>query len=60
VLSDPNVAPRLAETKAAGEVKALDEFFEMMRNDSDRAFYGYNVPTHQFLAHRALCSAIRV
>ncbi|ELR12906.1 translation factor pelota, putative [Acanthamoeba castellanii str. Neff] len=42
VLSDPNVAPRLAETKAAGEVKALDEFFEMMRNDSDRAFYGYN------------------
>ncbi len=44
MLSDPNVAPRLAETKAAGEVKALDEFFEMMRNDSDRAFYGYNVP----------------
>lgn len=41
VLSDPNVAPRLADTKAASEVKALDEFFEMMRNDSDRAFYGY-------------------
>lgn len=43
VLSDAAVAPRLSETKAAGEVKALEEFFEMMRNDPDRAFYGYKV-----------------
>ena len=40
VLADPACAKRLADTKAAGEVKALEEFFEMMKVDPDRASYG--------------------
>lgn len=31
---------RLADTKAAGEVKALDDFYKMLQNEPDRAFYG--------------------
>ena len=31
---------KLAETKASGEVKALNEFYEMMKTEPDRAFYG--------------------
>ncbi|CAJ0572590.1 unnamed protein product, partial [Mesorhabditis spiculigera] len=41
VLEDPKVAARLAETKAQGEVKALKQFFDLMANDPDRAYYGY-------------------
>ncbi|KAK7474489.1 hypothetical protein BaRGS_00034243 [Batillaria attramentaria] len=40
VLSDPAVTARLADTKAAGEVKALDDFYQMLQSDPDRAFYG--------------------
>ena len=40
VLADPGVAAKLADTKAAGEVVALDRFLELLRNDPDRAFYG--------------------
>lgn len=40
VLSDPAVTARLADTKAAGEVKSLDDFYQMLQNDPDRAFYG--------------------
>ncbi|CAD5213907.1 unnamed protein product [Bursaphelenchus okinawaensis] len=42
ILADPNVASRLADTKAQEEVKALDTFLDLMNNDPDRAFYGYN------------------
>ncbi|CAD5219581.1 unnamed protein product [Bursaphelenchus xylophilus] len=42
VLADPNVSSRLADTKAQAEVKALDTFLDLMNNDPDRAFYGYN------------------
>jgi len=42
VLADPGIQSRLADTKAAGEVKALENFFEMLNADSGRAFYGYN------------------
>ncbi|XP_044173942.1 protein pelota homolog [Acropora millepora] len=40
VLSDPTVTARLAETKAAGEVKALDTFFSVLQTEPDRAYYG--------------------
>ncbi|ESP05086.1 hypothetical protein LOTGIDRAFT_208023 [Lottia gigantea] len=40
VLADPTVTARLADTKAAGEVRALDDFYQMLQNDPDRAFYG--------------------
>ncbi|CAI9718220.1 protein pelota homolog [Octopus vulgaris] len=40
VLQDPSMANRLADTKALGEVKALDDFYNMLVNDPDRAVYG--------------------
>ncbi|KAK7087533.1 protein pelota-like [Littorina saxatilis] len=40
VLNDPAVTARLSDTKALGEVKALDDFYQMLQNDPDRAFYG--------------------
>ncbi|XP_063448798.1 protein pelota-like [Mytilus edulis] len=40
VLQDPSLAPKLADTKALTEVKALDEFYQMLMNDADRASYG--------------------
>ncbi|XP_029462626.1 protein pelota homolog [Rhinatrema bivittatum] len=40
VLSDPTVTSRLADTKAAGEVKALEDFYKMLQQEPDRAFYG--------------------
>lgn len=42
VLADPAVTARLADTKAAGEVKALDTFFTMLQTEPDRAYYGIN------------------
>lgn len=39
-LCDPAVASRLSDTKAAGEVKALDDFYKMLQHEPDRAFYG--------------------
>jgi len=40
VLSDPAVAARLEDTKAAAEVRALNDFFRMLNTDPDRAAYG--------------------
>ncbi|XP_059143702.1 protein pelota homolog [Physella acuta] len=40
VLADPSIAVKLADTKAAGEVKALDDFYTMLQTDPDRAYYG--------------------
>ncbi|XP_062512262.1 protein pelota homolog [Corticium candelabrum] len=40
VLSDPAVAVKLADTKAAAEVRALDAFYAMLQNEPNRAFYG--------------------
>ncbi|RHY85112.1 hypothetical protein DYB26_016032, partial [Aphanomyces astaci] len=36
------VKVQLEDTKAAGDVKCLDTFFEMLHTDQDRAYYGYN------------------
>ncbi|KAI7881220.1 protein pelota [Mucor mucedo] len=41
VMQDASVQAKLADTKAAREVQALDKFYEMMNNDPDRAFYGF-------------------
>ncbi|CAL4104889.1 unnamed protein product [Meganyctiphanes norvegica] len=40
VLDDSSVTARLADTKAAGETRALQNFMMMMSNDPDRAYYG--------------------
>ncbi|XP_026864995.1 protein pelota homolog [Electrophorus electricus] len=40
VLSDPAVTNRLSDTKAAGEVKALEDFYKMLQHEPDKAFYG--------------------
>lgn len=40
ILSDPAMVEKLKDTKASSEVKALNDFFEMMKTDPDRAFYG--------------------
>uniref|UniRef100_A0A1I7TT25 Protein pelota homolog n=1 Tax=Caenorhabditis tropicalis TaxID=1561998 RepID=A0A1I7TT25_9PELO len=46
VLETPQVAARLADTKAQGEVKALNHFLELLSTEPDRAFYGYSHVNH--------------
>ncbi|KAI8576982.1 hypothetical protein K450DRAFT_254524 [Umbelopsis ramanniana AG] len=41
VMQDDSVKAKLADTKAAREVAALDKFYVMLNNDPDRAFYGF-------------------
>lgn len=41
IFEDPNLAPRLVETKALGEVKALEAFYQMLKVEPTRAYYGY-------------------
>lgn len=40
VLQDAAVQGKLADTKAAGDVKALDLFYSMLSSEPERAFYG--------------------
>ncbi|KAL3258950.1 hypothetical protein MRX96_016618 [Rhipicephalus microplus] len=40
ILQDPSVQSRLSDTKAAGEVKALEQFYQILQNEPSRAFYG--------------------
>jgi len=40
VLTDPAVAARLADTKAAGEIKALQDFYKTLQHEPDKACYG--------------------
>mmetsp|Transcript_71087 Transcript_71087/g.224785 ORF Transcript_71087/g.224785 Transcript_71087/m.224785 type:complete len:379 (+) Transcript_71087:403-1539(+) len=40
VLSSPTIMHQIKDTQALAEVKALEAFYEMMGNDSARAFYG--------------------
>lgn len=42
IMVDPLLQNRLVETKAAGEVKALESFYQMLSSEPDRAFYGPN------------------
>lgn len=41
VMQDPSVQAKLSDTKSAKEVQALDNFYEMMNVNPDRAYYGY-------------------
>ncbi|KAF0295775.1 Protein pelota [Amphibalanus amphitrite] len=41
VLQDPAVTARLSDTKAAGEVKALEQFYRTLQDDPAKAYYGY-------------------
>lgn len=40
LLSDPTVASMLTDTKATSEVRSLDNFYQMLKNDQNRAVYG--------------------
>ena len=40
IFEDPNLAPKLTDTKALGEVKALESFYQMLKLDPNRAYYG--------------------
>lgn len=43
VLKDPVVSAQLANTKAAEEVQALKDFFEMMHEEPERTVYGIRI-----------------
>lgn len=43
MLAQPAVQSRLADTKAAEEIRVLKSFFNMLRRDPERAYYGYKV-----------------
>nr|NP_001187651.1 protein pelota homolog [Ictalurus punctatus]ADO28936.1 pelota-like [Ictalurus punctatus] len=40
ILTDPIVMSKIANTKAAGEINALNDFYQMLKTDPSRAFYG--------------------
>lgn len=41
--------------QAAGEVKALEDFYKMLQHEPDRAFYGWvMMDSQQAVTHRAL------
>ncbi|GAB6030084.1 hypothetical protein CHUAL_005763 [Chamberlinius hualienensis] len=50
ILADPTVSLKLSDTKAAGEVKALETFHMMLQTEPSRAFYGM---THVMKANEA-------
>lgn len=41
MLSDPAVTSRMADTKAASEVRALENFYTVLQTEPSRAFYGW-------------------
>ncbi|OAY43875.1 protein PELOTA 1 [Manihot esculenta] len=51
VLDAPNVMNMIKDTKAAQEVRALEDFFNMLSNDPARACYG---PKHVEVAHERM------
>lgn len=53
MLADSAVLAQLADTKAATEVKALNDFFRVLGEDEDRAFYGYD-HVHAANEHKAI------
>ncbi|KAJ2554781.1 Translation factor pelota [Coemansia sp. RSA 1878] len=42
VMRDPQIKARLADTKSAQEARAIDKFYQMLNDEPDRAFYGYD------------------
>ncbi|RZC55063.1 hypothetical protein C5167_013914 [Papaver somniferum] len=51
VLDDPNVMNLIKDTKAAQEVQSLNDFYNMLSTDADRACYG---PKHVEFAHEQM------
>ncbi|KAL8538967.1 hypothetical protein ACS0TY_000825 [Phlomoides rotata] len=51
VLDTPNVMSMIKNTKAAQEVRVLEDFFGMLSNDPERACYG---PKHVEVAHERM------
>jgi len=43
ILQDPLVLNRLSDTKAAGEMKLLDQFMQLLNDEPDKAYYGLEV-----------------
>jgi len=41
ILTDPNMAAKLSDTKASRDINALNDFYTMLNTDADRAFYGF-------------------
>lgn len=48
ILDDPAAQAKIADSKAAGEAKVLQEFFDVMKENPDRAVYGVR---HVEVAH---------
>jgi len=40
ILSDQSISSKLSDTKASSEVQSLNDFYAMLKVDSNRAFYG--------------------
>lgn len=40
ILTDPSVVAKMADTKALGEVRALEAFYTMLQTEPAKAFYG--------------------
>lgn len=40
VLADPAIANKLADTKAASEIKCIDQFYSLLMTDPNKAYYG--------------------
>lgn len=41
IFQDQNLVSRLTETKALGEVKLIEAFYQMLKSEPSRAYYGY-------------------
>lgn len=40
VLADPSVVAKVSDTKAMGEVRAMEQFYTMLQIEPAKAFYG--------------------
>jgi len=43
ILQDPLILNRLSDTKAAGEMKLLDQFMHLLNDEPEKAYYGLEV-----------------
>ena len=50
MLADPAVLAKVSDTKAMGEVRALEQFYTMLQMEPAKAFYG---PKHVLKANEA-------
>ena len=59
VLADPAVQARLQDTKAGEEVRSLEQFYKMLKNEPAKAFYGPKHVARAVEAEVRICSLIR-